>query len=237
MQTGKSGIGRFMLLVAGIGAAVMLQLACRSSGEASRADGASCPCMAAGKPAAAGEGGSSVKPAQANAVIDSASAAPVSPRSETPPPPPSTAPVGPTVSVVAPRDTANIAAPAEQRPESVPDADPPDPYVTVYYFHRTLRCPSCLQIEEWARQAVENAFSNDLAGGIIEWRTLNMELEENKRFVEEYQLKSPALVLARHGNGDSGSWKDLEKVWEHLGDHASFSDYVKGEMEEFLGHK
>jgi hypothetical protein len=43
--------------------------------------------------------------------------------------------------------------------------DPADPTVTVYYFHRTARCFTCLSIETNAAQVVKDNFHQQIADG------------------------------------------------------------------------
>ncbi|GMU21372.1 MAG: hypothetical protein AMXMBFR13_14650 [Phycisphaerae bacterium] len=119
------------------------------------------------------------------------------------------------------------------------DGDAPaiarSPEVIVFYFHRTLRCPSCLQIEEWAKQATETYFAGELADGLVQWRAVNTEEAGNEHFEKDYGLTAQSLVLARMSAGRRTEWKNLEDVWELLGDHARFTDYVRTELSSFLG--
>lgn len=108
------------------------------------------------------------------------------------------------------------------------------PEVVAFYFHRTLRCHSCLEIEEWAKQAIESHFSGELAGGLIEWRPINIEEAGNEHFEKDYELTTQSLVLVRMKNGQPAEWKILQEVWELLGDHARFTQYVQTEMSAYL---
>lgn len=78
------------------------------------------------------------------------------------------------------------------RPSTAPAAvstRPSDGTVTVYYFHRTLRCPTCLRIEELARDAVQNGFSNEIAAGAVKWQVINIEKPDNAHFENEFNLE------------------------------------------------
>jgi len=108
------------------------------------------------------------------------------------------------------------------------------PDVTVFYFHRTVRCHSCLQIEEWARQAIETHFGGELAGGVIAWRPVNIEEPGNEHFEKDYELTTQSLVLVRMRDGQPTEWKNLKSVWEFLGDYAAMTEYVRSELSAFL---
>ena len=107
--------------------------------------------------------------------------------------------------------------------------------VVVFYFHRTARCPSCLQIEVWAKQAVETGFAAEMAAGRVAWQAVNVDEPANDRFVQDYALTTQSLVFVRVKDGQRGEWKQLESVWELLGDYQEFVGYVQTELSQFLG--
>lgn len=109
------------------------------------------------------------------------------------------------------------------------------PEVVVFYFHRTVRCHSCLQIEEWAKQAIEMRFAGELGGGVIEWCPINIEESGNEHFEKDYELTAQSLVLVRMRDGQPAEWKNLKSVWELLGDYGRFTEYVQTEVSSFLG--
>ncbi len=109
------------------------------------------------------------------------------------------------------------------------------PEVVAYYFHRTIRCPSCIQIEEWAKQAIENRFANEIMNGLVQWRAVNIQEAGNEHFEKDYELTGQSLVLVRMKNGHPAEWKNLKSVWELLGDYAGFTKYVQTEVSSFLG--
>ena len=110
----------------------------------------------------------------------------------------------------------------------------PELQVIAYYFHRTARCPSCRQIEEFSKRSIDEAFAEEIASDALKWRTLNVEQEENERFVKKYDLVGPALVISRLVGGGEAEWKDLELVWDHLGDYVAFWGYVRAEIAKLL---
>jgi hypothetical protein len=109
------------------------------------------------------------------------------------------------------------------------------PEAVAFYFHRTIRCHSCLQIEEWAKQAIETRFAGQIAAGMLEWRPINIEEPGNEHFEKDYELTAQSLVLVRMKDGQPADWKNLKSVWELLDDYARFTEYVQSEVEFFLG--
>jgi len=127
-----------------------------------------------------------------------------------------------------------VAATVASPPGANPSPVPMSPEVVAFYFHRTVRCHSCLQIEEWARQAIESRFANEIANGLVEWRAVNIDQPENKHFEKDYELPAQALVLVRMKDGQPTEWKNLKAVWELLGDYGRFTEYVQTEVSSFL---
>lgn len=126
--------------------------------------------------------------------------------------------------------------PAASAPEAEKEAAaaPAPPVLVVYYFHRTVRCPSCLTIEEWTNRAVEDGFPVELESGRVVWKTANLDEPGNARFEKEYSLNTQSVVLSDTRDGRETRWKNLEEVWELLDDEAKFLEYIRAEIREFL---
>ena len=106
--------------------------------------------------------------------------------------------------------------------------------VTAYYFHTTMRCPSCRKIEAWSREAVHREFAPDLKAERLVWRMVNVDEPKNKHFVQDYKLYTKSLVLVGRRDGKQTRWKNLPKVWELLGNKATFQTYVRDQVRAFL---
>jgi hypothetical protein len=114
-------------------------------------------------------------------------------------------------------------------------ASPPEQQVIAYYFHRTLRCATCLAIEKQSKEAVENHFKGELLEGRLQWQAVNIELPANTHFEKDFQLQAQALVLVKMKQGKVASWKNLPKVWDLVDDPGKFDEYVRTELAAFLG--
>ena len=110
----------------------------------------------------------------------------------------------------------------------------PGSRVIAYYFHATMRCPTCLSIENGARAALESAFAAELASGAMEWRSANMEEPANEHFVTDFGLTASSLVLVGETAGGITRWSNLERVWDLVGDEALFEAYVVESARDFL---
>jgi hypothetical protein len=109
-------------------------------------------------------------------------------------------------------------------------ADPAASMIIAYYFHRTVRCHGCQQIEFMADQAIRQHFPKELEQGRLIWLVLDMDEPKNQPFVKEYDLNVSTLVLANSRKNENREWKKLEKVWELHGDSEAFNQYVSTEI-------
>lgn len=125
-------------------------------------------------------------------------------------------------------------APGDVQPTSAEPDRQRGHKLIAYYFHRTQRCRTCLTIEAYAEEALQDAFPEALATGELEWRAVNVEEPAHEHFVEDYQLTSSALVLIDTQNGEQREWQNLEQVWELVGDELEFKAYIEAEALAFL---
>jgi hypothetical protein len=69
------------------------------------------------------------------------------------------------------------------------------PKVEVYYFHATMRCPTCLAVEEQTKKTLDDNFAEDLKSGVIKLTVLNLEEKENKTITEQFEIGWSSLIL------------------------------------------
>ena len=106
--------------------------------------------------------------------------------------------------------------------------------VVAYYFHRTARCATCLKIENEARAEIERSFGVELNRGEMMFRSVDIEQRGDEHFKHDYQIVSQALVLVDYRQGIRHRWRNLDRVWELVGDEDQFNAYVYDEVRAFL---
>ena len=67
-----------------------------------------------------------------------------------------------------------------------------DKAVTVYYFHSTRRCKTCLSIERITRGVIKDRYGKEKR---VEFRSINIEEEKNEALVERYEVAGSALLV------------------------------------------
>ena len=113
---------------------------------------------------------------------------------------------------------------------------PDDPRTVVAYsFHGTLRCSTCLLVEQGAEKAIRETFPNELSDGSLAWRSVNIRLPENRHFAADFQVESWALVLVEYLGETAGRWRNLPLAGEFVrADADVFRRYVTAEVRAFL---
>lgn len=106
--------------------------------------------------------------------------------------------------------------------------------VVAYYFHGKFRCTKCKLIESYSDEAIKSGFAGEIKSGALEWKVVNVEEKGNEHFINDYKLYTKSLVLVRMKDGKQAEWKNLEKVWDLLGDKEAFEKYVKEETTNYL---
>lgn len=106
--------------------------------------------------------------------------------------------------------------------------------VIAYYFHGNFRCDSCLKIENYSRETIEQNFKNELSSGRLVFKVINVEEKGNEHFTNDYQLYTKSLVVTLIKGGKEVKYENLKKVWEYLNNQSQFHDYVKSGIDSYL---
>jgi thiol-disulfide isomerase/thioredoxin len=114
-----------------------------------------------------------------------------------------------------------------------PEAAPGDSVKeVVYYFYTNYRCPNCMKLEAYTKEAVEKVFAEEIKRGTVAFSAVNVEKKGNEHFVQDYQLKTKSVVLVEPAQKDR--WKNLEKIWKLVGDKDAYLNYIEQEARRFL---
>jgi hypothetical protein len=114
------------------------------------------------------------------------------------------------------------------------DGKTPETRLIVYYFHRTRRCPGCRNLEKLTRENLSARYAQQLASGVVELQTLNVEDKANEHFVTKYSILGSGLVLSIQSGGLEKTWKQLDRAFELKFETEAFAKYFEAEMDAFL---
>jgi hypothetical protein len=110
----------------------------------------------------------------------------------------------------------------------------PGRQVIAYYFHGTVRCETCLKIEQQAKAVIERKFKTELDAHRLVFKPVNYDLPENAHFLLDYKLPCPSLVLVRQTGGKDDQWTLLGDTWQLVEDTVKFNTYIETEVNKFL---
>ncbi|MBK8167627.1 MAG: hypothetical protein IPK64_16905 [bacterium] len=109
-----------------------------------------------------------------------------------------------------------------------------EPQVTLYYFHRNLRCVTCVALGDITAWVAEGAFKDRIADGTLEFRMVNYETPGNEHHIDDFDLEMPSAILAAADGDSVTTWKNLQRIWDLSEDHEGLEAYLKGEISAFL---
>ena len=105
----------------------------------------------------------------------------------------------------------------------------------VTYFHRTLRCATCLGLEQASRETVRGDFADLVTDGTVTWRAVNFDLPENSAYEERYGLEGSSLLFSKQVAAEETHWERLDGIWNHAGYPEEVRKYIRTKLREFLG--
>ncbi len=106
--------------------------------------------------------------------------------------------------------------------------------IVAYYFHGAFRCPTCLKMEQYSKEAIEKYYGDEIDSGKLVFKVINVEEKGNEHFVNDYRLYTKSLILSLVKDGKEINSKNLDKIWEYVGNKQKFLDYVSEEVKNFL---
>ena len=107
--------------------------------------------------------------------------------------------------------------------------------VIAYYFSGTFRSPSCRHLEKNCREVIEANFKDALASGKLEFQVVILGDKGEGYYANYYKIYARTLILSLVKNGKETEWKNLDRVGEFFDNREGFSDYLKKEINIFLG--
>lgn len=102
---------------------------------------------------------------------------------------------------------------------------------TMYYFHPTARCESCINIENFTNELIETKYKSNPG---IKFEALNIEDTKNEHFRKDYGLKFSSVVISKIKNGKEEKYKNLDSIWSYSDNKNGFTKYMDAEIKDFI---
>ena len=141
--------------------------------------------------------------------------------------------LAPAANVESAGETAGPAT-AASASESAGEPEGTSPRLIAYYFYGTARCTTCRMIEQYAHDALALGFAEEMKSGALEWRAVDVQQPGNDHYIDDYQLQTRSVILARMDGETQVLWRNLDQVWELVGDRTAFVAYVQDEARSFM---
>ena len=109
--------------------------------------------------------------------------------------------------------------------------------IIVCYFHGNIRCPACIDLENFTKAEVEASFAEAIRNGTMEWRVVNYDAKGNEHFLDDYKLYAQSVVIFTINDGKETSWKNLNRVWQLVQDERKFREFIRSEVAACLAGK
>lgn len=106
--------------------------------------------------------------------------------------------------------------------------------VRAYYFYGNARCQTCRQIESYTLDGLKSRFARELSSGLLEWMAVNVDEPPNEHYVADFELTTRAVILAEIDGDRTLRWKDLDQIWNLVGNKEKFTAYITDETSAFL---
>ncbi|MCX6163592.1 MAG: nitrophenyl compound nitroreductase subunit ArsF family protein [Ignavibacteriae bacterium] len=113
-----------------------------------------------------------------------------------------------------------------KKEETKIDRNPGDKYVA-YYFHPTARCESCINMENYLKEIIENKYEKDG----FQFKEVNVDLSENEHFKKDFELKFSSVIIL---NLNNNKWKNLDSIWSYTDNKEKFIKYADNEISNFI---
>jgi len=107
--------------------------------------------------------------------------------------------------------------------------------VDVVYFHRPVRCPTCLCFEERVTYVVKTYFQDELNKGKLTLQIYNLGDSKNADIVKKYGAVGPQLFINSVKDG-AEHVKNIEEIWSWncRGNKQGFDQKVRSVIEQSL---
>lgn len=90
------------------------------------------------------------------------------------------------------------------------------------YYKYGARCPTCIRMEAWTKEAIEKNFPIQLKEGKLAFHSIPAD----KEAVGKYELTTKSLLLKDWKDGKETRWVNLDYIWDLSGNEQEFKEYV-----------
>jgi len=110
------------------------------------------------------------------------------------------------------------------------------PVVNIYYFHGTSRCWSCITAEDYAREALNTYFPQELKDGKITFASINAQKPANfqeEGLAKKFDISYNSLIINKIKDKEIG-YENVQEIWQNLNNKDQYVALIKQKVESAL---
>ena len=104
--------------------------------------------------------------------------------------------------------------------------------IQLLFFHRTSRCPTCINAEQYARDTLNTYYPEEMKSGTLSIQSIDYQKEPD--MAKKYNVNMNDLKLIITKNGQE-TVKDMPEIWTYVDDRNAYMNYLKGVLDKELG--
>jgi len=104
--------------------------------------------------------------------------------------------------------------------------------IELLYFHRTERCQSCNNAEQFARDTLNTYLPDEVKSGILSIQSI--DYQKDTEMAKKYNVNMQGLKLKITKNGQE-TVKDVPEIWAYVRDKNAYMSYLRDVLNKELG--
>ncbi len=112
--------------------------------------------------------------------------------------------------------------------------------VGIYFFHPSVRCNPCLNMEAFTQRTLGDHFSEQMKNNTLQYKKVNIDDPRYRHLIDRYSIFTSTIVLVRFREGKEKSFESLTaQVWQLYNSEQKFVSMLKQELSRFMsdGHE
>jgi peroxiredoxin len=104
--------------------------------------------------------------------------------------------------------------------------------IELLYFHRTDRCVSCNNAEQYARDTLNTYFPDEVKSGKLSIQSI--DYQKDTEMAKKYNVNMQGLKLVEYRGGQE-TVKDVSEIWAYVRDKNAYMSYLRDALNKELG--
>lgn len=105
--------------------------------------------------------------------------------------------------------------------------------IEIIHFHATQQCWSCITVGDFTEKTLKNRFQSQLDSGRIVFKSINIDLPENREITQKYKAYGSSLFINLIYDGKDHISEEVA-VWRLINSEVQFRKYLGDKLEKYL---